>query len=82
MSAFKLFCPTNFPETSKYCIDSNARPEQHRRLTTRTFSLSTRVGEDKGSLFIASELVEGQDSRDLLHGEMTCDQALAFAKQI
>jgi len=40
------------------------------------------VGEDKGSLFIASELVEGRTLRDLLHGEMTCDQALAFAKQI
>jgi non-specific serine/threonine protein kinase len=40
------------------------------------------VGEDKGTLFIATELVEGRTLRDLLHGALSCDQALAFAKQI
>ena len=40
------------------------------------------VGEDKGILFIATELVEGHTLRDLLHGALSCDQALAFAKQI
>src|ERR1700737_1592667 len=40
------------------------------------------VGEDKGTLFIATELVEGRTLRDLLHGPLSCDQALAFAKQI
>src|SRR6202007_1477673 len=40
------------------------------------------VGEDKGTLFIATELVEGPTLRDLLHGALSCDQALAFAKQI
>src|SRR5579872_588782 len=40
------------------------------------------VGEDKGTLFIATELVEGHTLRDLLHGALACDQALAFAKQI
>lgn len=40
------------------------------------------VGEDKGTLFIATELVEGQTLRELLRGALSCDQALAFAKQI
>src|ERR1700682_2068668 len=40
------------------------------------------VGEDKGTLFIATELVEGRTLRDLLRGTLSCDQALAFAKQI
>ena len=40
------------------------------------------VGEDKGTLFIATELVEGHTLRDLLPGALSCDQALAFAKQI
>jgi serine/threonine protein kinase len=40
------------------------------------------VGEDKGTLFIATELVEGRTLRDLLHGGLSRDQALAFAKQI
>jgi serine/threonine protein kinase len=40
------------------------------------------IGEDKGTLFIATELVEGRTLRDLLHGALSCDQALAFAKQI
>lgn len=40
------------------------------------------VGEDKGSLFIATELVEGRTLRDLLLGEITSNRAMAFAKQI
>jgi non-specific serine/threonine protein kinase len=40
------------------------------------------VGEDKGTLFIVTELVEGRTLRDLLPGPLPCDQALAFAKQI
>ena len=40
------------------------------------------VGEDKGTLFIATELVEGRTLRNLLHGPLSCEQALAFAKQI
>jgi serine/threonine protein kinase/Tfp pilus assembly protein PilF len=40
------------------------------------------VGEDKGTLFIATELVEGRTLRDLLDGALSCDRALAFAKQI
>jgi serine/threonine protein kinase len=40
------------------------------------------IGEDKGTLFIATELVEGRTLRDLLHDALPCDQALAFAKQI
>jgi serine/threonine protein kinase/Flp pilus assembly protein TadD len=40
------------------------------------------IGEDKGTLFIATELVEGRTLRDLLHDALSCDQALAFAKQI
>jgi serine/threonine protein kinase len=40
------------------------------------------IGEDKGTLFIATELVEGRTLRDLLHDPLSCDQALAFAKQI
>jgi TolB-like protein len=40
------------------------------------------IGEDKGTLFIATELVEGRTLRDLLHGALSCDQALAFAEQI
>src|SRR6202048_5053785 len=40
------------------------------------------VGEDKGTLFIATELVEGRTLRDLLHGALSCNQALAFAEQI
>ena len=40
------------------------------------------IGEDKGALFIATELVEGRTLRDLLHDALSCDQALAFAKQI
>ena len=40
------------------------------------------VGEDKGTLFIATELVDGRTLRDLLHGALSCEQALAFSKQI
>ncbi len=40
------------------------------------------VGEDEGTVFIATELVEGQTLRELLHGRLPCDQTLAFAKQI
>ncbi len=40
------------------------------------------IGEDKGTLFIATELVEGRTLRDLLHDALSCDQALSFAKQI
>src|ERR1700747_2113927 len=36
------------------------------------------VGEDKGTLFIATELVQCHTLRDLLHGALSCDQALAF----
>ena len=40
------------------------------------------VGEDKGTSFIATELVEGQTLRDQLHSALSCEQVLAFAKQI
>jgi serine/threonine protein kinase len=40
------------------------------------------VGEDNGTLFIVTELVEGQTLREVLRGALSCDQALAFAKQI
>jgi serine/threonine protein kinase len=40
------------------------------------------VGENEGTLFIATELVEGRTLRDLLQDTLSRDQALAFAKQV
>ena len=40
------------------------------------------VGEDEDTVFIATELVEGQTLRELLHGALSADQILAFSKQI